>query len=459
MTFQLRWSALLLMAGCLAAAGCSQPGFWSKSKPAAAWPAANNSQQLTLSNAPPPKANWTGRVSPFGNNAAGSAPAGHDNSSSFAGSRGRNQSDEQRQKSDERGQLAFARLTERRGQLKESEQMYRSILERNPRQSEAHHRMGILASQRGAFDEAEEHFRIAQSLMPLNVELLNDMGYLCFLQHRLDEAGKLLQQALEQEPNHAAAANNLGLVLGEQGRFREALVMFKRVGNESQAFANMAYLYTQVGDFEQAQACYSRALTLDSSMRPAADAMIQVAQHQKYMSSAPPATNAEPNAGPQSLAISDASSSEAKPARATVDVAQAGGVVNVSWVDRSRDDLVEIIDLDENHPRPRPQLGAIRLESAPPAESRAAPSLLAAPPATPIAQRVAPIVSPRYASQRESSSTTAKPAPLQIAMLDIRDPGTRSTDNAATAPAAETSTGLSPVTKAFFVQRDGTPPK
>jgi hypothetical protein len=68
----------------------------------------------------------------------------------------------------------------------------------------------------------------------------------------------------------------LALILGEQGRIQESWALFKRAGSEAQAHANLAYVYTRWGDLEKAESHFSQALALDSSIRPAAEALIQV---------------------------------------------------------------------------------------------------------------------------------------------------------------------------------------
>jgi Tfp pilus assembly protein PilF len=88
----------------------------------------------------------------------------------------------------EQSKLALAQLAERRGSGEEAEKLFRSVLEKNPRQPLAHHRLGVLSAKRGDYAAADKHFEAALAQSPANVDLLNDWGYCLFLQHRLDEA-------------------------------------------------------------------------------------------------------------------------------------------------------------------------------------------------------------------------------------------------------------------------------
>jgi Flp pilus assembly protein TadD len=174
------------------------------------------------------------------------------------------------------GQLALARLCERRGENDNAKEFYRALLKKVPRDARVHHRLGVVAVQEGDFAAAEEHFRTAQSLAPPTAELLSDIGYCYYLQHKLPEAENVLQEALKLEPTYPAAINNLALVLGREGRFQESLDLFKRTNSEAEAYANLAYVLTQNGQLAQAQQMYLRALTLDNRMRAAAQAMLQI---------------------------------------------------------------------------------------------------------------------------------------------------------------------------------------
>ncbi len=63
--------------------------------------------------------------------------------------------------------------------------------------------------------------------------------------------------------------------------------MFRRTGTEAEAYANMAFVYAQRGDLEKAKASYSRALDLDQKMKPAAEALVQIAQYEQFLQPRP----------------------------------------------------------------------------------------------------------------------------------------------------------------------------
>ena len=177
--------------------------------------------------------------------------------------------------------LAMGLLSERQGQAAQAERIYNVVIQREPRNPVPYHRLGVMCAQEGRFADADRYFALALQRDPSNHQLLSDIGYSYYLQHRLPEAEDVLRHALEWKPNDSAICNNLAVVVGEQGRDEECMALFSRVNGEAQASANMAFVYTQRGEMEKAKASYSRALTLDRGLRPAAEAMIQLAQREQ----------------------------------------------------------------------------------------------------------------------------------------------------------------------------------
>ena len=187
-----------------------------------------------------------------------------------------------------RSLVALARLSERRGQTDQASRLYNVVIEREPRNPVPHHRLGVMYAKEGRFQDSDRHFTKAIELDPSNPRLLSDIGYSCYLQHRLPEAEEMLRRASAIPNDDPAISNNLGLLLGEQGRYDECMAAFKRTGDDARAHANLAFVHAQRGDLEEAKANYSRALTLNEDLRPAAQAMVQLAQHERIHRRPPP---------------------------------------------------------------------------------------------------------------------------------------------------------------------------
>jgi Flp pilus assembly protein TadD len=177
--------------------------------------------------------------------------------------------------------LSLARLSERHGQIENARQVYDAVLRKDPENAFAHHRLGVMAARERQLAKADEHLSKALTAGTPSADLLADVGYLYYLQDRLPEAEEKLRQSLELAPTNRTARTNLGLVLGEQGRLDESYAEFCRADTEAQARANLGYVYAMLGDLERAEAEYHVALSLDPSLRQAAEALGQLAQRRR----------------------------------------------------------------------------------------------------------------------------------------------------------------------------------
>ena len=175
-----------------------------------------------------------------------------------------------------RAALSMAMLSERRGQEEQARHLYEELSRREPNNPTPYWRLGVMAGKAGKIREAEKHLAKAASLLPNDAELACDLGYIYYLDHRLDMAEKTLRAALESAPDHARASNNLALVLCDQGKDQEAFELFRKADGPARAYANLGYAYAQRGEIDKAKAAYTRALAIDSSLRPAVDAMVQL---------------------------------------------------------------------------------------------------------------------------------------------------------------------------------------
>ena len=174
-------------------------------------------------------------------------------------------------------QLSVARLMEHNGNAAEAIKVYEKIVQIDGEQSEAFHRLGVIAAENKETDKAMRHFDSALAVGGPNADVLNDIGYLYFLNGDLPNAEQHLRQAISVNPHHRGARNNLGLALGRQQKWEECFQEFQQAaGSDSLAYANMAFVQAQCGDVDQARKNYHRALDLDANLQSAAMALMQL---------------------------------------------------------------------------------------------------------------------------------------------------------------------------------------
>jgi len=175
----------------------------------------------------------------------------------------------------------IAQLHERQGKLREAQATYLEIFEKDPKNATVCHRLGVVACRMGESDRAIDYLQQARKLDPSRTQILNDLGYALFLEDRLDEAEAILKVAAENSPNDPRVINNLAMVVGHQGRIDESSALFRRHLSEAATHANIAYIHVQRGEGDLAMQRYSRALTLDSTLAPASQALVQLSTLQQ----------------------------------------------------------------------------------------------------------------------------------------------------------------------------------
>lgn len=184
-------------------------------------------------------------------------------------------------------ELNIARLMENHEQVGKASSIYEKVAKEDPANVVARHRLGVLAATRKEFDLAHEHFAAAQQGGEPSAELLADVGYTYFLQGDLEKAEAKYRQSLRIDSYSKSTRNNLGIVLAHQGRDEEALREFKESVDDAEAFSNLAFVQSQIGAIDKAEANYHRALELNNQLAPAAEALIQIASLKGTLQTAP----------------------------------------------------------------------------------------------------------------------------------------------------------------------------
>jgi predicted O-linked N-acetylglucosamine transferase (SPINDLY family) len=154
----------------------------------------------------------------------------------------------------------------RAGRLRAAEQIYRGILQAEPRNADALHMLGIVHAQLGDPRGAVEHLHRAVMARPDWAEAHADLGNALREQGRFDEAVPFLWRALQLKPDHAAAQNNLGTAFDGQGNVEAAVACYRRAlelnPDFAEAHANLGNALRSRGDRGAAIACYRRAVEL-----------------------------------------------------------------------------------------------------------------------------------------------------------------------------------------------------
>lgn len=182
---------------------------------------------------------------------------------------------------EESPQMVMARTAEDKGQFATAERTYRVMLQRNPQNATALHRMGIVSSKMGKHDAATKYLMEAVKIQPDNSKYLTDLGYALYLQNDLPAAEIALEESIKRDPSSKRSFNNMSLVLGHQGRIDEAYQVARTVMSADEAHANIGYICLQRGMLDDAARHYNRALEMNPQLDSVKEAIVQIAALQK----------------------------------------------------------------------------------------------------------------------------------------------------------------------------------
>ena len=162
--------------------------------------------------------------------------------------------------------LALAIQYHQAGRLQDAEQIYRQILEVEPRQADALHLLGVLAHQAGNHGLAVDFIGRAIGLKGTQAAFHNNLGEAYRALRRWPEAVACYGRALSLNPDYAEAHYNLGIACQNQGKPADAVACYRRAlelkPHYVEAQNNLGNALRDQGKLDEASACYRRALEL-----------------------------------------------------------------------------------------------------------------------------------------------------------------------------------------------------
>ena len=125
------------------------------------------------------------------------------------------------------GHVNLGTVYSRRGQLDEAIREYRESLRLNPYYGLTHYNLGNALLQKGEVDEAIQHYQLSILLLPMYVDSYNNLGLALRKKGQVDEAIRRFQQAVRLKPDDADIHYNLGAALAQRGQMDEAIRQFQ----------------------------------------------------------------------------------------------------------------------------------------------------------------------------------------------------------------------------------------
>lgn len=169
--------------------------------------------------------------------------------------------------------VALAILLQKNEQFAEAHEVYRRVLETDPRHPDALHFAGVLAHQQGSNVEAIALIEKSLTVVPDRPDCYNNLGIVFQSIGQLDRAIESYERAIALDANHANAYSNLGVLLRATGKPDEAEAAYRaaiRLNPEHiDAYTNLGILLNGQKRTEEAAACFCKVITLRPKHREA----------------------------------------------------------------------------------------------------------------------------------------------------------------------------------------------
>ncbi len=160
---------------------------------------------------------------------------------------------------------ALASMALASGKFESARTAYAGLIERNPRDADAHIGLGDVRVGLGQGAEAEASYRQAVAVEPAYWGAYSALATHLFQRGKIDEATAAMRKVTELVPSSANAWSNLGGALQMKGDFSQALAAYDRslqLEPSKDAYSNLATTYYYLGRFPEAIQSYERAATL-----------------------------------------------------------------------------------------------------------------------------------------------------------------------------------------------------
>lgn len=163
-------------------------------------------------------------------------------------------------------QLALAGMALRRGQPDAALKYAQQVLQENRNAPEAHLLAGGAYFNMQDFSKAEPEFQQVIRLRPSSSQGFMRLGYVYLTESRYDAAEKQFEQSLALDPTGLDAFSGLVAAYRSQGQSDKAIARIRQQiaqGETASLDDVLGRSYQELGQFQQAEASFRRALQLD----------------------------------------------------------------------------------------------------------------------------------------------------------------------------------------------------
>lgn len=155
----------------------------------------------------------------------------------------------------------------RAGRLAQAEQLYRQVLNQDPRHTEALQLLAALSAQTGRREQTIALLEQAVAVEPDNSGCLTNLGSAYVMAKRFDDARAPLERAIRLDPTNTGAFYHLGLLAERTDQLDEAVANYRRAIElqpaNRPARNNLGKLLRAQGKLDEAGVHFDAALAID----------------------------------------------------------------------------------------------------------------------------------------------------------------------------------------------------
>jgi len=170
-------------------------------------------------------------------------------------------------------EMQSARAHYEAGNLKEAEQIYRTILNEYPNDTLVYYNLACVLFDEGRPYEAIPYYQKALQRDPKNIGTYNDLGLTLHETGQFEEAIKCYRKALLLDPNYVDVYYNLALALEERGDLDGAIQCYRKSielnSDLDDAYNNLGNVLLRKRDFDGAISSYKKAIELNPGLAQA----------------------------------------------------------------------------------------------------------------------------------------------------------------------------------------------
>ena len=146
----------------------------------------------------------------------------------------------------------------------------KTAVEEDPTLWRAWNALGAYYDSKENWPASEDAYRRALGAKPDEPMILNNLGFSLLMQGKIEEAMRPLEEALRLDSESALIKTNLRIALAQRGQYRRAVTGTSDDVDYAKALNNVGYVALLRGDYDHAEAYFTRAMEVDPTFNETA---------------------------------------------------------------------------------------------------------------------------------------------------------------------------------------------